>query len=233
MAVQPYDGSIAMLPVAQLYVRDVPGLHAPEGADLLQVLWCPFDHPIMPRTALFWRSAAEVTDILTTPPEPPAVQFDGYLPEPCLLNPEQVIEYPSAMELSKELREQLGNWDLWQAAGAGVDSSYAPYPEEFYWNALSVAPGWKVGGWPSWGPTDPTPRLCPACGSEMDALLTIATFEGDDSTRSWFPYENPAEKSPTSFNPLRPTSVQIGSGYKQQLYICPRAPEHPHTELMQ
>lgn len=74
VAVQPYDGSIAMLPVAQLYVRDVPGLHVPEGADVLQVLWCPFDHPIMPRTALFWRSAAAVTDIPTTPPEPPAVQ---------------------------------------------------------------------------------------------------------------------------------------------------------------
>ncbi|MEV4445061.1 hypothetical protein AB0K24_06275 [Streptomyces mirabilis] len=135
--------------------------------------------------------------------------------------------------MSKELREQLGNWSLWQAADAGVDSSYAPYPEEFYRDALSVAPGWKVGGWPFWGPTDPVPRLCPACGSEMDALLTIATFEGEDSTRSWLPYENPAEESPTGFDPLQPTSVQIGSGYEQQLYICPGAPEHPHTELMQ
>ena len=70
-AVQAYDGPIAMLPVAQLYVRDVPDLSPPEGKDLLQVLWCPFDHPIMPRTLLFWRSAAAVTDILDTPPEPP------------------------------------------------------------------------------------------------------------------------------------------------------------------
>jgi hypothetical protein len=38
------DGPIAMLPVAQLYVRDVPGLRPPAGADLVQVLWCPFDH---------------------------------------------------------------------------------------------------------------------------------------------------------------------------------------------
>ncbi|MFG3308643.1 hypothetical protein [Streptomyces wuyuanensis] len=75
-AVQSYDSPIAMLPVAQLYVRDVPDLSPPEGKDLLQVLWCPFDHPIMPRTLLFWRSAAAVTDILDTPPEPPAVQFD-------------------------------------------------------------------------------------------------------------------------------------------------------------
>jgi hypothetical protein len=50
-----------------------------------------------------------VTDILDAPPEPPAIQFPGYLPEPCLLTPEQVTEYPNAIELSKELQEQLGD----------------------------------------------------------------------------------------------------------------------------
>jgi hypothetical protein len=70
------DGPIAMLPVAQLYMRDVPGLRPHAGADLVQVLWCPFDHDSdsgaagMPRTALFWRSADAVTDILVDPPEP-------------------------------------------------------------------------------------------------------------------------------------------------------------------
>jgi hypothetical protein len=229
---QSYEGSLAMLPVAQLYVRDIPDLHAPEGADLLQVLWCPFDHPVMPRTALFWRSAATVADILTSPPEPPAVQFKGYLPEPCVINPEQVTEYPSPMELSQELREQLANWSLWQAADTGVDSSYAPYPQEFYQGALSVAPGWKVGGWPSWGPTDPVPRLCPTCDSEMHALLTIDSLEGNDTTHSWLPAEEPTT-CVDYFDPRQPTAVQIGSGYKQQLYICPAAPEHPHIELMQ
>ncbi|MDG9683083.1 hypothetical protein QC334_10085 [Streptomyces sp. DH18] len=52
--------------IARCYERR--DLHTPQGADLLQVLWCPFDHQAMPRTALFWRSAATVTDILTTPP---------------------------------------------------------------------------------------------------------------------------------------------------------------------
>ncbi|MFH8756829.1 hypothetical protein [Streptomyces atroolivaceus] len=273
VAIAPYEGSIAMLPVAQLYVRDVPDLHAPGGTDLLQVLWCPFDHPIMPRTALFWRSAATVTDILTAPPEPPAMQFDGYLPEPCLLNPEQVTEYPDHLELSKELQEQLGNWSVWQAADTDVDSAYASYPQEFYDLELAGAPGWKVGGWPRWGATDPTPRLCPACGSDMDALLTIATFEADDDS-SWLPNEVCEERehsSPSSSStgpegqavvdffhargievhnrgrvardvrvaplgtdpvPRKPTAVQIGSGYDQQLYVCPAAPEHPHSELM-
>ncbi|MGW0859003.1 non-ribosomal peptide synthetase [Streptomyces sp. NPDC002690] len=165
----------------------MPDLPTPEGADLLQVLWCPFDHPAMPRTALFWRSAAAVTDILATPPEPPVMRSAGYLPEPCLLNPERVTEYPDHLELSKELRQQLGTWSAWRAAVTDVDD-YASSPELYYDRELAGAPGWKVGGWPRWGATDPTPRLCTACGSDMDALLTIATFEGEDGS-SWLPDE--------------------------------------------
>jgi hypothetical protein len=48
-----------------------------------------------------------------------------------------------------------------------VDSSYTPYPEAFYASELSIAPGWKVGGWPPWGLTDPVARFCAACGAEM------------------------------------------------------------------
>ncbi|MGW0600142.1 hypothetical protein ACWD11_23780 [Streptomyces sp. NPDC002776] len=171
------DGPVPMLPVAQLYVRDIPLLRPPgqSGADVLQVLWCPFDHPpesYMPRTALSWRSTADVTDILTSPPEPPVVELDVYVPEPCVLAPEQVTEYPNPMELSTELREQLGDWSRWQAAGSGVDDAYTSHPESFYDSHLSVSPGWKVGGWPQWGYTDPVPRLCQACGTEMDPLLT-------------------------------------------------------------
>ncbi|MFF7616974.1 hypothetical protein [Streptomyces lavendulae] len=234
------EGPVALLPLAQLYVRDVPGLRPPAGAgaDLLQVLWCPFDHPpeqYMPRTVVVWRSAAAVNEVLTSPPEPPLV-VEEYLPEPCVLAPEQVTEYPGPGELSGELLEQIGDWSLWQAAGAGVDSSYAPYPDSFYGSHLSVAPGWKVGGWPMWGYTDPAPRSCPACGTAMDPLLTIATFEWDSSNGSWIPYEDQAAASSTDprYRDLtQPTRIQIGSGYKQQLYFCPAAPEHPHIELMQ
>lgn len=90
-----FDGPIPLLPVAQLYARDVP-FPRPPDADLLQVLWCPFDHEMAhPRTALFWRSSATVTDVLDAPPEPPIVQRDCYLPEPCLFSPEQVTEFPT------------------------------------------------------------------------------------------------------------------------------------------
>ncbi|MGW0856443.1 hypothetical protein [Streptomyces sp. NPDC002690] len=229
-SVQSYEGSVAMLPVAQLHARDVPDLRTPEGMDLLQILWCPFDHPIMPRTALFWRSAATVTDVLGSPPEPPATQFDGYLPEPCLLRPEQITEYPDHLELSPELRERLRRWNVPQADEEGMD------PQTYYDCVLSSAPGWKVGGWPAWDSTDPTPVPCPECDTGMEILLTIATFEeGDDEGRSWSPYEDRTDKPLPGwarFGAHGPTAVQIGSGYRQQLYTCPAAPEHPHIELM-
>nr|SBO97558.1 hypothetical protein BN4615_P7074 [Nonomuraea gerenzanensis] len=229
---QPYDGSMAMLPVAQLYVRDVPGLHAPAGADLLQVLWCPFDHPIMPKTALFWRSTAAVTNILNTPPEPHTVQFDDYVLEPCLIDPEQVTEYPNPLQLDEELREQVEEWGARHKKPDNDDDE----GEATYQYELSVAPGWKVGGWAGWGLTDPVPQNCPACGASMQPLLTIATCEWDAGNHSWIPYEDQAAVSSTGYgypNPSHPTAVHIGRGDNQQLYVCPAAPEHPHTELMQ
>ncbi|MFK0294391.1 hypothetical protein ACIQU6_28505 [Streptomyces sp. NPDC090442] len=35
---------VAMVPVGQLYARDVPALVFPSGPDLLQIPWCPLDH---------------------------------------------------------------------------------------------------------------------------------------------------------------------------------------------
>lgn len=229
---QPYDGAMAMLPVAQLYTRDVPGLRAPAGVDLLQVLWCPFDHPpedYMPRTALFWRSAAAVVDVLTTPPEPGAVQSDDYVLEPCLITPEQVTEYPAFLELAEGLREQVEEWGARPKEPGGDHGG----DEDAYDRELSVAPGWKVGGWAPWGLTDPRTPYCSACDAAMEPLLTIATSEWDAGTFSWVPYEDQALASVDDREPASPTMVQVGRGYNQQVYVCPATPEHPHTELMQ
>ncbi|MEU5324173.1 hypothetical protein AB0G67_46760, partial [Streptomyces sp. NPDC021056] len=214
LAVQAYDGPIAMLPVAQLYVRDVPDLSPPEGKDLLQVLWCPFDHPIMPRTLLFWRSAAAVTDLLDIPPGPPAVQFDGYLPEPCVLEPEQITEYPDQLELSEELREQLKQWSVPQAAEEDMD------PGTYYDCVLSNAPGWKLGGWPASNSTDPSPQPCSECGTRMEVLMTIATFEeGDDGGNSWSPHPHPGAGPYPGHRGYNATGVQIGSGYRHSVRL--------------
>ncbi|MFJ5774596.1 hypothetical protein [Streptomyces sp. NPDC093094] len=234
----PADCPAPMLPVAQLYLRDIPLLRPPGQADLLQVLWCPYDHEpdCKPATALFWRSSAEVVDILAAPPEPYEANYPGYVPEPCLLAPEAITEYPDSLDLSPQLRQALGDWNRWQAAGADVDSSYADRPVEFYDVHLADAPGWKAGGWPPWGRTDPDPRYCAVCEVQMVPLLTVASFEwGGYEGRSWAPHEDQAAAHATHAGrrPSQPTQVEVGSADNMQLYVCPTSPEHPHTDLIQ
>ena len=231
-----HEGPVSpLLPVAQLYVRDVPLLRPPGRADLLQVLWCPFEHPpeYKPPTALFWRTTADVTDVLAAPPEPSKVQYDGYVPEPCVLAPEQVTEYPHFLELSKELQQQLADRSTWQAASVAVDNSYAMALEEFYIDELSVAPGWKVGGWPPWGLTDPVGRFCVACGAAMSPLLTIASNEWDAGNRGWAPHQDQALAALDDVSVANPPKVQVSRGNHLQLYACSKFPAHPHTDLIQ
>ncbi|WP_229900151.1 hypothetical protein [Streptomyces hiroshimensis] len=232
---EEYEGPNPMVPVAQLYVRDVPLLRPPVGADLLQVLWCPWEHEpdYKPPTVLVWRSAAEVTDVLAAPPESTEGEYEGYLPVPCMLAPEQITEYPNYLELSKELQQPLKDWSRWQAADAGVDSSYAPYPEAFYSSALSDAPGWKVGGWAPWGLTDPVARFCADCGAGMVPLLTIASVEWDSGSKSWVPYEDRDLAESGNGGASSPPKVHISRTNNLQLYVCPESPDHPHTDLIQ
>ncbi|MET8982982.1 hypothetical protein ABZX85_46155 [Streptomyces sp. NPDC004539] len=57
-------GEVPMVPVVQLFARDVPELEFPEGADVLQLVWCTLNHPadsedsVLPR--LYWRDEAAV-----------------------------------------------------------------------------------------------------------------------------------------------------------------------------
>ncbi|MFI9538340.1 hypothetical protein ACIG56_34555 [Nocardia fusca] len=229
-----HEGSVnALLPVPQLYVRDVPLLRPPGQADLLQVLWCPWEHPpeYKPPTALFWRTAADVTDVLAAPPEPSEVEYEGYVPEPCVIAPEHITEYPNFLELSQELQQQLSDWNTWQAAGVAVDPSYEIARHEFYGNELSGAPGWKVGGWPSWGLTDPIARFCVDCGGAMSPLLTIASREWDASTYGWVPYEDQDLAALGHADVANPPKVQVSRGNDLQLYVCPTG--HSHTDLIQ
>ncbi|WP_052850962.1 hypothetical protein [Streptomyces avicenniae] len=245
---QPVESPVPLLPVAQLYLRDIPLLRPPGQADLLQVLWCPHDHDDFPKpaTALFWRSAAEVGGILAAPPEPKGADYDGYVPDPCLLAPEEVTEYPNYLDLSQELRELLEDPSRWQALGADLGSLYAGYedreeyeehPEAFYNAALGDSPGWKVGGWPPWGRTDPYPRHCAVCEARMVPLLTIASFEWSGSSHGWAPLEEQAAATARSHvagqSPAQPTHVEVGSADNMQIYVCPASPEHPHTDLIQ
>ncbi|WP_216894179.1 hypothetical protein [Nocardia alni] len=228
------DGPIAMVPVAQLYVRDVPGLPLPEGSDLLQVLWCPFEHDNdgLPKTVLFWRSAATVTDVLVEPPQPADFAPD-LAPEPCLINPEQVIEYPRSAELERELGSRVAQWTMPQIPGVEFDVEEVDVPYDF----LCTAPGWKIGGFVRWGMQDPYPNPCPTCGTPTEPLLTIASEEWDSFDKDyWVPFEDQAANiawGDIQGGPSGPTRICVSDVNDQIIRVCPTSHEHPHIQMMQ
>jgi hypothetical protein len=81
----------------------------PDGADLRQILWCLFDHAPegMPRPAVFWRKSSDVRGVLPDPTVPALLRTGDYLPEPCVLHPETVAEYPLRLLLPEAINEQL------------------------------------------------------------------------------------------------------------------------------
>ncbi len=216
------DTAATMVAVAQLFLRDVPDLVGPPGADVLQLLWCPRDHGphYCPSLMLRWRRSADVTDLLSEQPEPEVMEYDTYLPVPCVLYPEQVVEYPYEDFLPGDLEERIRIWE----ESSGYD----------YFSELSIADGWKVGGYAAWNLTDPYPMLCDDCGADMDLLLKIDSGEWD-GTESWRPLEDAGPESEFHEHPNRwePTDITIGRGYALWIFTCPVSFDHPHGVSMQ
>lgn len=168
------DGPVPLMGIAQFFQRDVPGLAAgPDGADLVQLFRCPFTHgPYLERRyRLRWRGAEETEQaerFLAVPPEVPLLAWEHELPEPCVLHPEEVDTCPWAEDdtLPAPLIARIEAWDDAQAAEHGPD---APN----YQSDLSIPPGWRVGGFPSWASTGPMAIGCASCATPMRLLLTM------------------------------------------------------------
>ncbi|MFF3329444.1 hypothetical protein ACFYWX_07735 [Streptomyces sp. NPDC002888] len=214
------DGPVPMIPVAQIYAADVPELPRPDGTDLFQLLWCPFDHDedYLPRTELRWRSSADVTKPLGESPRPAVIGDDNYLPEPCVLHPEPVTEYPAPHELPEELVDRIH--EEWSDA---VEYQYD----------LGVAPGCKVGGYGPWSFSDPFAMSCAECGSNVRPLLTLDGCEWDGGSGSWRPLEDADYTGYHSDGPACATKLNIGRSYSMQLYVCTASYDHPHIRNMQ
>ncbi|MDG4786909.1 hypothetical protein O7626_13370 [Micromonospora sp. WMMD1102] len=218
---------VPLVPVLQLYQRDVAALPFPDGKDVLQVLWCPFDHRddrggTWPRPELYWRNeAATRAEGIGLTPNPPQDIPSGKVPQPCFVDPEQVTEYP--YEDEDELRclgddRRLRLEDIKEQTGWSYQSH------------LSVAPGVKVGGWPGWTqwPDWPTCR----CGRRMDHLLTVSSDEYDvESGLRWAPVVMVrADIDPRTDSISRgfsPTDLRIGDMGGMYLFICPKCPDAP------
>ncbi|MFH8618648.1 hypothetical protein ACH4E8_26790 [Streptomyces sp. NPDC017979] len=247
---------IPLVALAQLFTRDVPALVGPDGCDLLQVLWCPAEaHG--PRGNAFdvvlqWRRSADVRDVLHDRPEPVVIGRAHGLPNECVLHPEQVAEHEHIQHLDDELQEAVEEWEesLEEAAddatdGTAAPASYATY-EEYeaamraaeqsadavvtYTGDLSIAPGWKVGGFASWHLTGPTPVVCSSCGTPMRLLLTATDREWDAGSQSWVPVEDrelvrvKGANAPTGVSPARGT---------MSVFTCTTDPRHLHETVFQ
>ncbi|MFD7500488.1 hypothetical protein [Streptomyces sp. NPDC059850] len=214
---------IPMLAGAQLFTRDVPGLTGPEGCDLLQVFWCPFEAHGPDQTmdvVLKWRRAREVADVLTEIPEPIVVGRAECVPNPCVLHPEEVVEHEWIELLSEDIQERIGAWeeDLMDAVAEGEEYELS------YTGDLSIAPGWKVGGFARWGLTGPA-RIDCSCGASMRPLLTVSDEEWDWGSLTWVPLED--REVMDAMGASDPTGVYVGRG-QMRIFTCPVDPTHPH-----
>jgi hypothetical protein len=225
---------LPLIGLAQLYRRDVPDLpDGPDGCDLLQVFWCPFDaHGRSGYDMLLdlrWRRSWEVDEVLTAPPRPQVVGFKGYVPEPCVLHPEQVATYPFAGLLPADLCARIDAWEesLEEAEQSADEEAAAT---EGYQCDLSIPPGWRVGGFASWHSTDPHRMDCLTCGTPMQLLLTVDSSEWDGGSHSWKPVE---EADLATHLYATPTEVVAGRWGLLNVFACPEDPHHPHRRSIQ
>lgn len=224
---------LPMIGLAQLYRRDVPDLpDGPDGCDLLQVFWCPFNAHGPGRydlaLELRWRRSSEVGEVLAPQPQPLVVGSDGFVPEPCVLHPEQVVTYPFAGLLPEDLCARLDAWDEAQEAEQSTDEN-AGGPIGYQYD-LSIPPGWRVGGFASWHATDPYPMDCKTCGTPMRLLLTIDSSEWDGGSGSWKPLE---DRDLPTHRYATPTRVTVGRYGELNVFTCPDDPDHPHRWSIQ
>ncbi|MEV4510090.1 hypothetical protein AB0K00_14135 [Dactylosporangium sp. NPDC049525] len=201
----PHPTPTPLIAVAQLRAADIPDLPRPDGADLLQILWCPFDHADTnwgPALALRWRREADVTEPFLAPPTGD-VGEDEYVPEPCRLYPEQVVDYPFCQELPADLQDRL------------------KADERYLYSA--IAPGWKVGGYASWHVTDLQATPCPQCAAPTNLLFVIDSKEYDSATREyWQPLDDPDPD-----DAQEPTGVIVGRYSALRIFACLTCPGTP------
>ncbi|MGV9315101.1 hypothetical protein ACWDR0_23405 [Streptomyces sp. NPDC003691] len=208
---------VAMVPVVQLYARDVPELPFPAGTDVLQVLWCPLIHDssgsVLPR--LYWRSERTVAEgrTLTDPPVPYEYDEES-VPRPCTVTPTRVVEYPA--------------WDmpdgLSQTLDERLDRIEVEYGDTFF--DLATTAMSKVGGYPGWQQPPDWPEC--RCGRRMDHLLSVTASE---PWGRWCPLdEHEDEREDGGPDPdTTGHGMVLGDCGGVYLFVCTVCPDLPYA----
>ncbi len=209
------------VPILQLRRDEFPELQFPEGKDLFQLLWCPNDHfwQMAPVCKVFWRAEAKVGKLRPDMPQPAPVEQE-YLPRPCELHPERVVEYPHQSDLPEAINDVIEQWE----------STLDGQQGGVYFYELSTATGTKLGGHPRWIQSGGTP----ACqgGHSMEHLVTVASWEFSGRGERWCPIQDleHAEFTADDAGPKearRSTSIMLGDVGSLYLFICRRCEGWP------
>jgi hypothetical protein len=120
-------------------------------SDLFQLFWTPRATKAGPPHVVgVWRSTAEVRSPAANPDLPDTADL-GFVPVPCRLIPERVVEFPPIELMPKQMRDRIEGFE-----------------------PIAIARGTKLGGWPRVPGTAPK---CTACVWPMDFLLTVDSCE--------------------------------------------------------
>jgi hypothetical protein len=130
---------------------------------------------------------------------------DSYLVHPCEIDPERVDEYPDSEVLPPDLAEDVA---AISAPGGG------------YQYALSVARGWKIGGWSSWHSTGLQHLECPNCAGPVDLLIKVDSCEWDDGSDRWWPLEERSLTDDEEVAVREPTGTVVGRFGELRIFVC-------------
>lgn len=172
------------------------------ATDLFQLFWSPRATKAGPPHAVgVWRTRAAVNGPLTAQDQPAS----GFVPVPCRVFPERVLEFPPTALMPAQMRAAVEAWKP---------------PAEFN-AALAAAPGTKAGGWPYAAAAEPK---CLTCVRLMDYLLTVDAAEWTAATAArWKPAEDRDEdgfRRAAGFDFGRPDAAV-------QVFVCRRCEKWP------
>jgi uncharacterized protein (TIGR02996 family) len=235
------DHNCPLVGALQLRKEDIPEVGFKRGTDLFQLLWCPHDHEpgYCPAPEVYWWRRDAITTAGSHPAPSSAEQW--YVPKPCLLYPERVVEYPDPFELDHDIDEQIQESSEFERALELVQKmsvgqwSLPDDTEQLYQCWLSTADGTKVGGYPDWVQDSEYPSC--SCGKTMELLVMFSSWEFDGGTWGrWVPIE---ERDVLDANSGQREVVHSAAGWmfgdagNMYVFSCRSCESRPIRYLMQ